>query len=79
MTISFRRDPGLLERILKLFGKRRAFSLSESKEPYLYQVPQPESLIQTLLRPADAPPPPGFYFLDDLLDLFAQDAEKPDV
>ena len=76
MTISLRRTPGLLERVLKLFGKRRAFSISERKEPYLYQVPKPESLIQTLLRPADAPPPAGYYFFDELLDLLAKSEGK---
>lgn len=76
MTITLRSE-NVFDKILKMFGKKRAFYVPRQNGRYLYQQAIPESFLRAFLRPAHRYPPTGWFYLSELLD--ATKAEKNTV
>ena len=66
MTIKFT-EPNIFDKILESFGKKRAFKVPEKDKPYAYHTIQPENFLRALLRPANVPPPPGWFYREDII------------
>jgi len=63
---------GLIDKVLRLIGKRRAFYIPFDNSQYGYSQPYPESIFRTLLRPAGQPLPEGMFYMEDAAGMFEQ-------
>jgi hypothetical protein len=64
MTIRIE-PPGKADRILALFGKKRAVILPSTTQPFGYYIAPRESFIRALLRPTSRQPPKGWIYPDN--------------
>lgn len=67
MTITLR-SANIFDKILKMFGKNRAFYVPKQNGRYFYQRAIPESFLRALLRPANKSLPAGWFYLHEFLD-----------
>ena len=67
MTIKFT-APNFFDKILNSVGKKRAYKIPEKGKVYDYHTLQAENFLPALLRPADFPPPPGWLYIEDIID-----------
>jgi hypothetical protein len=56
--------PGKADRLLALFGKKRAVFIPAAPLAFGYYVAPRESLLRALLRPAGRQPPKGWIYPD---------------
>jgi hypothetical protein len=65
-------EADLFDRILQLFGKRRAMKIPadiyQKFGPYVYSRAVKESFWRTLLRPKGQKPPEGYVYAEDLIE-----------
>jgi len=67
MTITLR-SANIFDKILKMFGKNRAFYVPQQNGRYVYQRAIPESFLRAFLRPAHTSLPANWFYLPELLD-----------
>lgn len=57
---------GKADRILALFGKRRAVYIPDVPQPHDYYIAPRESFLRALLRPSNRQPPKGWVYFEDI-------------
>jgi len=63
MTIRIQ-DSGLPDKLLALFGKKRAVFMPKQEMPYGYYIATREGFLRALFRPKNSPPPTGWVYWD---------------
>jgi len=67
MTIRIQ-PPGMADRILARFGKKRAVFIPPAAQPYGYYIAPREGFFRALMRPANGQPPKGWVYWDNGLN-----------